>query len=149
MPWHALLCCGAADYIPVLLDDRRFMIFSAVKNYREAYTACDSNSATLATLKSQEETNKLLAKVPSTYALWMGLTNTLPPQLLSGYGPPTTDKAQWMWLSTRQPPEWDHWANLPIPADAEPNNWANGEGRCAAVYGTQVDDRPDGFWNDL
>jgi hypothetical protein len=151
----AVLC--AADYIPVLLDDRRFMIFNSPLNYVQAYDACKAANAMLATLRNQDETNKLLAKLPAaTYALWMGLSNTLPPTEGSiTPRTPTPDKAKWYWLSDEKPPEWDHWAiNENIPSavnDPEPNNWNGQEGACAAVYGNRETNngRLDGTWNDL
>jgi hypothetical protein len=141
----------AADYIPVLLDDRRFMVFRTAKPYTEAHTACLSESAMLATMRSQDETDKLLAKTTSTGAnfLWMGLTNTLPPDW-PVFNPATTNKAKWMWLSTTVAPEWDHWAaQANLPYDPEPSRWNNSEGQCAEIWGPDGDSsRPKGFWND-
>lgn len=130
------------------------MIFATPKNYKDAYYTCHDSQygAELATLRNQDETDKLIAKAPAVMSMWMGLVT----KYLSPANPdatqPQSDKAQWVWLSTQHPPEWDHWATLPYPAEPEPNLWANNEGRCAAVYGT-VDDpanleRPNGSWND-
>lgn len=146
----AVMCCDDAEYTPVLLDDRRLMIFQLGKNYRDAYAFCknDVNKATLATLNNPTETQRLLAIGPvnTVQALWIGLTNTLPPD--STWLPAATDRVEWKWISTGKPPEWDHWSNQLPPPEAEPNDWVNSEGSCAAVYSALVDERPDGFWND-
>jgi hypothetical protein len=106
----------------------------------------------MATLRNQDETDKLLAKLPaSTYALWIGLSNTMPPwtdlSVLSG----TDNKAEWRWIVDGKPPEWDHWAPMANmhPADPEPNNWNGVEGICAGVWGNRESNRPPGMWNDL
>lgn len=121
-------------------------------NYLQAYQACKAApyTAMLATLRNQEETNKLLAKLPqSSYALWIGLSNTLPPD--SPFHSGTDNKAEWMWISDGKPPEWDHWAPMANmhPADPEPNNWSGIEGQCAGVWGFSDNQRIPGEWNDL
>lgn len=143
----ALSCSGDADYTPVLMDDRRFMVFTQTpKIWSDAYTTCKNMGATLATLRTQAETDKLLSNLPnptnSVIGAWVGLTTAAPP----GYTIPvtgTSDKRQWFWVSTGSPPEWDNWAS-----GGQPDNSGGGEGRCGGVwYANSGAD--SGKWNDL
>jgi hypothetical protein len=154
-----LLCCRVADYTPVLLDDRRFMVFTARLNYKDAYAVCVTKGALLATLRSQDETSKLLTKTPTSamgpnpFGLWTGLTNTPPPNAGASweFTTGTTNPAEWRWMSTLLPPLWDNWARAASDsARLEPNNNGFGEGQCAGVWIIPVSgDYAAGSWNDL
>ena len=113
---------------------KSWLIFTTPLNFADARKRCLREGADLVSTSSLAENRELnsAARGAGTGDFWVGL--------VSKTGLRTTKRADWMWLSTEQTPDFDGWTKMTGVTDVpQPDNFQGKQGLVARV-------NPDGGW---
>jgi len=135
----ALNCCCVcvADNINITVGNKTWMFFpNAQVTQAAAAAACQALGSTLLSVDSEEENSVLITEVSQwlSYYFWLGL--------MSRGGIQSTNRTDYLWMSTGLTPTWTNWDR------GEPNNGGiHGEGVC--VVATRAPLSATATWNDV
>lgn len=131
--------CPCADYQVVQRPGKLWMIFLSTVTFANARARCLQEGAELVSVSSPEE-NAALVSAARSAGVWAGGNHlTFWIGLVSKTGLRTTNKTEWMWLSTGQTPTFDGWSKAGGQYGARPDNYMNQQGLTAIVHS-------DGSW---
>ena len=137
--WHLLSALPRADYTVVRRPGKSWLIFSAPLGFAKARERCNQEGFELVSVSSQEENQDLFNAAKSggivSDGFWIGLvakkkSRRRPVPGRDVEGTPTTNKADWMWLSTSETPSFDGWSVL---NGGQPDNAQGAQGVVARM----------------